>query len=423
MHVSQAARGLLELIGRAADRARDGITIADMRLPDEPLVYVNDGFLRLTGYDREEVLGRNCRFLQGDQADPNTVAAIRDAIRNGREIEVELKNCRKDGTVFWNRLSLTPLRDFSGKVTHYVGVQTDVTERVEAQRALEDALLLYESLQVAMARNNARLRQGLESARRVQRAMLPTGPLLLPGLTVHWRFLASEELAGDLLQFCQLDERHVGLWLLDVTGHGVAPALRAVAASQLLATRVRVASMLQQGNAMTPDDGPCLVCPTDVAAWLSQEFPWDSDLGLYFTLFYGVYDRESGVLRYVNAGHPAPVGTQADGSPIEISPESGGMPIGLQQTPYREQAVQLDPGDTLLVYSDGALECVNAEYEIYGRHRLQTFVSGKTEEPPDLILDELIAELSAWCRGRAFTDDLSLMLLRRPTSLSSEFII
>jgi len=416
-------RELLELIARAADRARDGITIADMRLPDEPLIYVNDGFTRLTGYTREEILGRNCRFLQGGQADPATVTAIREAIRSGREIDVELKNCRKDGAVFWNRLSLTPLRDTTGNVTHYVGVQTDVTDRVEARQALEDALLRYEALQVAMARNNARLRQGLESARRVQQAMLPAGPLQSPGLTIHWRFLASEELAGDLLQYYRLDDRHIGVWLLDVTGHGIGPALRAVSASQLLATRVRVASLVQSGDTLLPGEGPCLICPADVAAWLSTEFPWDSDLGLYFTLFYGVYDLETGVLRYVNAGHPAPVGTRADGTPLEIPHESGGMPIGLQRAPYQEQAVQLEPGDTILIYSDGASECVNADYEIFGCHRLQDFLNRLVNTPPDRALDDLIGELSRWCGGRAFTDDVSLLLMRRTSLTAPEFTI
>ena len=413
---------LLSLLIRAADQARDGITIADMRLPDQPLIYVNQGFVRLTGYSREEVLGRNCRFLQGGIASRETVQAIRDAINAGREIEVELRNVRKDGTVFWNRLSLTPLRDASGKVTHYVGVQSDVTERVELQRALEDAMLRLESLQADLTGNCSRMRLGLESARRVQQAMLPSGCYCHPHLSIYWQLLACEELAGDLLQYCQLDERHVALWMLDVTGHGVGPALRAVAASQLLVTRIRVASQLQSGSVLRPNDGPCLICPADVAAWLSSEFPWDSDLGLYFTLFYGVFDLETGQLRYVSAGHPAPIGARADGSAIEVNQQSGGMPVGLQLDGYEESELSLHPGDTLLLYSDGVTECINDHYEMFGRERLQAFLSGHAGTPAEQVLGRLVRELSQWRGGKAFTDDVSLMMLRLSV-LSPEFAI
>ncbi|HOQ89448.1 MAG TPA: SpoIIE family protein phosphatase [Candidatus Hydrogenedentes bacterium] len=412
----------LNLVVRAADRARDGITVADMRLPDQPLVYVNDGFLRLTGYSREEVIGRNCRFLQGGMASRETVRAIREALDAGREIEVELKNVRKDGTTFWNRLSLTPLRDQSGTVTHYVGVQSDITEQVELRNALEDAMLRLESLQVDISMNCARLQQGLEAARRVQRAMLPAGSYEHPQLAIYWHLLASEELAGDLLQFCQLDDRHVALWMLDVTGHGVGPALRAVAASQLLATRVRVASQLQPGNILQPDSGPCMVCPAEVAAWLSEEFPWEMDLGLYFTLFYGIFNLETAILRYVSAGHPVPVGARPDGTPLNINQESGGMPVGLQQAEYIEREVGLNPGEMLLLFSDGVTECVNEDFEMYGRERLQLFLSNHASDPADQVLDKLIQELSRWRGGKAFGDDISLMLLRRGAS-SPEFII
>ena len=412
----------LSLLIRAANQSRDGITIADMRLPDRPLIFVNEGFERLTGYSREEVLGRNCRFLQGVLASRDTVRAIREALDAGREIEVELQNVRKDGTVFWNRLSLTPLRDASGRVTHYVGVQSDVTERVELQQTLEDAMLRLESLQAELAGKYSRMRLGLESARRVQQAVLPSGGFRHPRLSIDWRLLANEELAGDLLHFCQLDEWHVALWMLDVTGHGVGPALRAVAASELLATRVRVASQLQSGSILNPDEGPCMICPADVAAWLSAEFPWESELGLCFTLFYGVFELESGRLRYVSAGHPPPVGTRADGTPLEVTQQSGGMPIGLQQDSYEESELALYPGDMLLLYSDGVTECINDRFEMFGRERLLSYLVNNANLSAEQMLDGLIGELSRWRSGKAFADDVSLMLLRLSAG-SPEFTI
>lgn len=118
---------------RAMDRAPVGITIADMRLQDEPLVYVNEAFERLTGYSVAEAIGRNCRFLQGDATDEAPVTRLREAIENDEATAVELQNYRKDGTEFWNRVEIAPIRSVDGETTHYVGYQTDVSVRKEAE--------------------------------------------------------------------------------------------------------------------------------------------------------------------------------------------------------------------------------------------------------------------------------------------------
>jgi PAS domain S-box-containing protein len=121
---------------RALQALAQGIVISDPRLPDNPVVYASPSIETLTGYAPEEFIGRNCRFLQNGAADPASVAELRDAIRAGRAVTVELRNFRKDGTLFWNSLALSPVRDEAGTLTHFVGVQTDVTER----RRLEDQL-------------------------------------------------------------------------------------------------------------------------------------------------------------------------------------------------------------------------------------------------------------------------------------------
>ena len=112
----------------AMDEAPVGITMADVSRPDEPLSYANDGFVELTGYPREEVLGRNCRFLQGDRTRAEPVARLRAAIDAREPATVELRNYRKDGSMFWNRLNLVPIDSPDGAVTHYLGFQQDVTD-------------------------------------------------------------------------------------------------------------------------------------------------------------------------------------------------------------------------------------------------------------------------------------------------------
>ncbi|MFT4947299.1 MAG: PAS domain S-box-containing protein, partial [Natronomonas sp.] len=124
----------LELKDRAMDAAPAGITITDPARDDNPLIYVNERFERLTGYSAEEILGQNCRFLQGKNTDPGPVARLREAIDAAEPVSVELRNYREDGTEFWNRVSIAPVRT-NGEVTNYVGFQQDITE--EKERAAE----------------------------------------------------------------------------------------------------------------------------------------------------------------------------------------------------------------------------------------------------------------------------------------------
>src|SRR5579875_2749765 len=115
-----------------------GITVARAE-PDLPLVYVNPAFEIITGYSIEESLGHNCRFLQRDHNDQPGLTLIREAIQEGREAKAILRNYRKDGTPFWNELSISPIRNHQGHLTHFVGIQQDVTSRVEFEEALRES--------------------------------------------------------------------------------------------------------------------------------------------------------------------------------------------------------------------------------------------------------------------------------------------
>ena len=152
------------LLGRALDATRTGIAIADATLPDMPLIYVNPGFEQITGYSADQVLGRNCRFLQGVGTDPRAVAEMSDALRRTSTLATRMLNYRADGTPFWNQLELHPVRDAEGRLTHYISVQDDITARVEAEAqvtylayhdqltGLPNRALLADELERALAR-------------------------------------------------------------------------------------------------------------------------------------------------------------------------------------------------------------------------------------------------------------------------------
>ncbi|SDL92552.1 PAS domain S-box-containing protein [Modicisalibacter muralis] len=126
-----------ELLERIVNASADGIVVAEQEGDETILIYVNQGFEQLTGYSADEILYRDCRFLQNDDRDQPQLANIRHAISEGRACREVLRNYRKDGTLFYNELSITPVHDEQDQLTYFIGVQKDVTEHIETQRQLE----------------------------------------------------------------------------------------------------------------------------------------------------------------------------------------------------------------------------------------------------------------------------------------------
>jgi len=141
-----------EVLAAAVAATDAGVLVCDRGLPDAPVVFANDGFCRMTGYPREEVLGRNCRFLQGPGTDRDAVARLRDAIAAGRPVEAELLNYRRDGGPFWNALRIGPVADGDGPARFLVGVLHDVTltERGKRPEHAKDAVTTVMSHAIAI---------------------------------------------------------------------------------------------------------------------------------------------------------------------------------------------------------------------------------------------------------------------------------
>lgn len=128
-----------EILLQLVESAQDGIVIAEREGEDTILVYVNPAFERLTGYSSDEILYQDCRFLQGEDTDQSAVKVIRQAIEEDAAVRTILKNYRKNGSIFWNELSVTPFYDELDKITYYIGIQKDVTSYVELSLELEAA--------------------------------------------------------------------------------------------------------------------------------------------------------------------------------------------------------------------------------------------------------------------------------------------
>ena len=134
------------VLSQILDTCITGVTLSDPDQPDNPIVYANEAFERITGYGQQEIIGRNCRFLQGDERDQPEIQKIREAMRSNTEVTVTLRNYKKDGTPFFNEFTIRPLFDRDGAVVYYLGIQHDVTDeflaKEEAKRLAEQIAAL-----------------------------------------------------------------------------------------------------------------------------------------------------------------------------------------------------------------------------------------------------------------------------------------
>jgi len=136
----------LDLLAQAIDQSHDGVTIADAKKQGFPLIYANRGFERLTGYTSDEIIGNSYRILQGTDTEQPGLDIVRTAVAKGEGCLVTLRNYRKDGSMFWNELSISPVHDADGNLTHYIGIQKDVTARILLEQHLHQSNLDLQTL-------------------------------------------------------------------------------------------------------------------------------------------------------------------------------------------------------------------------------------------------------------------------------------
>ena len=389
----------LAIKDRALAAAAEGITISDARLPDNPLVYINAGFERLTGYSSRSMLGKNCRFLQGSETDPVARNDIRRALKERKECTVEILNFRKDGTPFWNRLSITPVRDASGQVTHFIGIQSDITVSKVAEEKLTWANKKLEEA-------NQRMKRDLEMAARIQQSLLPPAEFTVPCVSLSWILKPCDELAGDTLNAFRLDKDHLGLYIIDVSGHGVSSSLLSFTLSRWMSPLPDHSSLFSRGAGS--QKGYQLVSPAQVAERLNQQFPMDLETGQYFTFFYGILNLKTGLFRYVNAGHPSPVYLPAGSEPMALP--ASGYPIGLlPEAKYEEHSVTLGTKDRLVLYTDGLIEAFNPREEEYGSRRLLENICDTRDLSLKASLEILAKSVEDWHESEHQRDDISLL--------------
>lgn len=277
--------------------------------------------------------------------------------------------------------------------------------RVETHLKLRRLQIELEETNARLEKINGRMSCDLKAAATIQQTFLPSKALRIPGVDFAWIYQPCDELGGDGLNIIPLGDGKVGLYVLDVSGHGVPSALLSVTMSRLLSPPSEPSSILtRDGNVggrfeITP--------PAEVAARLNRLFPFDSAIGQLATMVYGILNAATGDFHYVSAGHPGPVHLPACADPVIL--ESEGFLIGLADEVYEERSVCLGAGDRLYIYSDGVPEAMNPDDKQFGNARLLEAIAQGRSEPLQESVATLLGEVTQWRGSERPQDDISIL--------------
>jgi len=249
------------------------------------------------------------------------------------------------------------------------------------------------------------LEVNLRLAAKIQEALIPKSLGSIPNCSFTWMYQPSGRVGGDIFDVFMLDEDHVGLYMIDVMGHGVASSMLAVTLSETLILDVDRGSPLKRKINTHPYYE--IISPLEVITYLNNRFPFGK-YEHYFTIFYMVLNIKTGVMKYVRAGHPIPLLVKDTGEIIEL--DAYGTPVGFELgEEYEEKTVYLDSGDNLIIYTDGLMEIKDEngssiEYEGIVNHiqNEENFFNGHLTTG----LNKLVREQSS------LSDDLSILEMR-----------
>jgi phosphoserine phosphatase RsbU/P len=288
------------------------------------------------------------------------------------------------------------------RVRTQVLLKQSVDRASELEHKLSARNLDLEAANAKLELHSLRTARELEAAARVQKTFLPSASPKVPDCSFAWVFEPCQQLAGDSLNILLLDKEHVAFYVLDVSGHGVAASLLAVAATRLLSAVGYEDSIILQSRdgAMIP------VPPSQVASTLNKRFAWNSATAQFMTLFYAVLNTRTRILTYVSAGHPGAIQIARGKEPRML--EGSGFPIGVGEA-YEDHEVRLERGDRVYLYSDGVTEAMNPLADMFGSDRLMSALHRGLSKSLSESVAALQAEVVAWHAGETSKDDISVL--------------
>ena len=303
--------------------------------------------------------------------------------------EWEQRFVRPDGRLVIANGRFSVLRDVTGRALYVLNLSEDITERRRAEKELREA---HETLaQQLLAINNE-----LELARQTQLSILPKDTPRLPGLEIAARYMPMSAVAGDFYDFVMVDEKHVGILIADVSGHGLSAAL--------------VASMLKSA---LPAQLPHASDPARVLSGLNQAL-FGKFEAHYVTAAYVFVDMANNTVSYAGAAHPPLLWWHANTQHASECLENGLMLGPFRDSTYSAMTFALEKGDEIILVTDGILEARDSSGDQFGMDRLRTTIESNHALSANAFADALLAGLSTWSEttiGPGQTDDITLIVL------------
>ena len=373
---------------RLIDNAAIGMCIVT---PDGRFEAVNDALCQLLGYDAEKFMERSWKDLTVPDYLDEDMKNIKDLLK-GRADSFRLvkQYIHADGHLIWGDLSTSCVRDGDGRVERFISQIIDITPAIEAN---ERNLVLAQRLE----RERERLAAELQSAADYMTSIMPGD--LAGDIAIASRYLPSRELGGDCFDYTWIDEDHLLIYLIDVSGHGIEPALLSVS----------VHNMIRSGSL----GRDTLLAPEAALTELNRLFQMDRQRDHYFTMWYGIYSKSARTLCYANAGAPPALAyTSAQEGELEITElPSLSQPVGMfENTTFTSREYAVPPRSRILIYSDGASEISLADGRYLSPGEFVN-VCTRIAASPDGSLDDLITELRTLTPTGFFEDDCSLIQL------------
>ncbi len=375
----------LRKLSRAIEQSPATVVITDS---NGVIEYVNPKFTELTGYTLEESVGKNPRILKSGSQDAKFYRNLWQTILDGKEWRGEFHNRKKNGDLYWEFASISPIRDGNGDIVNFIAVKEDVTARKEAEQALRVS-------EEKLRERNEAMEKDMRLAQLTQRALLYKELPVFPRCAIEHRYIPLDNVGGDYFTVLPYGDHEMGVFIGDVSGHGVAAALF-VALVKFTTDRIfrkhafAPAEYIKRLNIQLKD-------------YMSSYF---------LTGIYGLFSfRDDGTaqLTFCNGGHPYPMLVRADGS-AELFDSRGTIIGAFEQAVYEEKTVQLAKGDRVFFYTDGIPETENECKEMIGFEGdlLELFRRSKRATLGE-TLDEVIEAVNRF-RGTARIDDDIVLL-------------
>ena len=313
-------------------------------------------------------------------------------------IKDQIKNSDIKG--FQNKQLMKALLEYSANEK-----ENDINKRLLRELITKYALAEKQlrSLNNELIEKDQRIDIDLKAAAEIQKSLLPQTTFLVNNLDTAWKFEPCEHMGGDIFNIFLMDAEHLGIYMLDVSGHGVPAAMVTVSVSQFL--QQNTVQMLKKASFMSP---------TQILNALDKEFPYER-FNNFFTITFIIINTKNGDTIYSNAGHPYPILLRKNET-LELL-KKGGPSIGMRgfetindrKVRFEEGQLKIKPGDKLFIYTDGIVEYQNDNEEFYGDDRFYNTLKMQKNESVHNIIDQCIKSLMEFGNNTSPQDDITLL--------------